>query len=213
MCTFLSHIIETKNYHCMHVSFTFIVTTCKIQNFSIFTFKVKMASQEHPFSVGHYQNMSSQESNVFYGDSPVKKDSEIQLTDQQAHELIRKAELHSPSAQQLVLSSTSDAAGSSVVTSTSAENKPLSKQRSGSQRLSVDLNSSGELSDDSRQLSQSDRQHVCMTCYKAFRNKPQLSQHELVHNNMRKHVCSYCDKSFKQICHLNQHIRVHTGKC
>ena len=59
---------------------------------------------------------------------------------------------------------------------------------------------------------QSDRAHVCLTCFKTFKNKPQLTQHELVHNGVRKHVCMYCDKAFKQICHLNQHTRVHTGK-
>ncbi|XP_052759666.1 zinc finger and SCAN domain-containing protein 22-like isoform X2 [Mya arenaria] len=162
-----------------------------------------MATQDHPgFQSSDFREMPSQ-SNVFYGDSQIKKDSELQLTDQQAQELIRKAEISSSSIQQQVLSSTTDA-DLVPVTASSPSDK--------TSEMVADLNSSSDADDDGRRLSQSDRQHICMTCYKTFRNKPQLSQHELVHNNVRKHVCSYCDKGFKQICHLNQHMRVHTGE-
>ena len=75
--------------------------------------------------------------------------------------------------------------------------------------LNLDESNSSDLSN--RPMS-SDKAHVCLTCFKGFKNKPQLTQHELVHNGIRKHTCSYCEKSFKQLCHLNQHIRTHTGK-
>lgn len=84
---------------------------------------------------------------------------------------------------------------------------------SSQEPLNVELNlSQSEEDGRSQRPMSSDRTHVCMTCFKAFKNKPQLTQHELVHNNLRKHVCSYCEKSFKQLCHLNQHIRTHTGE-
>ena len=76
--------------------------------------------------------------------------------------------------------------------------------------LNLDESNSSDLSN--RPMS-SDKAHMCLTCFKGFKNKPQLTQHELVHNGIRKHTCSYCEKSFKQLCHLNQHIRTHTGEC
>lgn len=172
-------------------------------------------------------------SNIFYEN--VKKDSEIQLTDQQAQELIHKAEIHSvqgsynPSTMVHspgIDSRYAQTRGPTVTIPDSSVSKPMiesvspgpSQQQQPVSSTNVDcslepVNKVLEAqSDNYKRLSQSDKTHTCMTCYKAFRNKPQLTQHELVHNNVRKHVCTYCDKAFKQISHLNQHIRVHTGK-
>uniref|UniRef100_A0A0L8H474 C2H2-type domain-containing protein n=1 Tax=Octopus bimaculoides TaxID=37653 RepID=A0A0L8H474_OCTBM len=56
------------------------------------------------------------------------------------------------------------------------------------------------------------RKFPCPTCFKGFKSKQQLIQHNLVHTGARKYHCSYCDKSFKQLCHLQQHHRIHTGE-
>ncbi|XP_060585567.1 zinc finger protein squeeze-like isoform X2 [Ruditapes philippinarum] len=181
----------------------------------------------YPPSSSYSQPQSS--SSVFY-ENEVKKGSEIMLRDSEVQQLLQQSRevQHSQQQQQhlqqmqqqqqhhlqqqqhqqqqelLQLPVKSEPMPHSPekmapVTSSTSEASP---KQSGSP---VTLN------DDRSRLSQSDRTHLCMTCFKGFRNKPQLTQHELVHNNKRKHVCSYCEKSFKQICHLNQHIRVHTG--
>ena len=209
-----------------------------------------MAAHERPdFSQQGYQDVKPR-INVFC-DNEIRKDSQLQLTDQQARDLIRKAEMHSVQ---------SSYAQSPIIHSSSAEThgQDLRASRQQAYNLSTmmhttvkdefsDLQSPSDSSldrhvEDSppnssqsattsdmyssldpinkaieaqsenyKRLSQSDKAHICQTCFKTFRNKPQLSQHELVHNNVRKHTCSYCEKSFKQLSHLNQHIRVHTG--
>lgn len=57
-----------------------------------------------------------------------------------------------------------------------------------------------------------DRRHVCPHCYKGFKSRQQLMQHNLVHSNLRKYKCNFCDKSFKQLSHVQQHHRIHTGQ-
>lgn len=57
-----------------------------------------------------------------------------------------------------------------------------------------------------------DRRHVCPHCYKGFRSRQQLNQHNLVHSGVRKYHCLYCERAFKQLSHLQQHHRIHTGK-
>jgi len=57
-----------------------------------------------------------------------------------------------------------------------------------------------------------DRRHVCPHCYKGFRSRQQLNQHNLVHSGLRKYHCLYCERAFKQLSHLQQHHRIHTGK-
>ncbi|XP_052284311.1 transcription factor IIIA-like isoform X1 [Dreissena polymorpha] len=164
-----------------------------------------MASHEHQ-EYSTYIETGNQQS-AFYSRIKLNNDDEIRLSDHQAQELVGKAEIHSQNLQSQQLSDQQNLASPSQVSSTTSTNLSMVAR-------SDDMNSSGDDLDLSGDTSKrhSDRQHICMTCFKAFRNKPQLSQHELVHNNMRKHVCSYCDKSFKQICHLNQHMRVHTGE-
>lgn len=56
-----------------------------------------------------------------------------------------------------------------------------------------------------------DRRHVCPHCYKGFRSRQQLNQHNLVHSGVRKYHCLYCERAFKQLSHLQQHHRIHTG--
>ena len=56
-----------------------------------------------------------------------------------------------------------------------------------------------------------DRRHVCPHCYKGFRSRQQLNQHNLVHSGLRKYHCLYCERAFKQLSHLQQHHRIHTG--
>lgn len=57
-----------------------------------------------------------------------------------------------------------------------------------------------------------DRRHVCPHCYKGFRSRQQLNQHNLVHSGVRKYHCLYCERAFKQLSHLQQHHRIHTGE-
>lgn len=57
-----------------------------------------------------------------------------------------------------------------------------------------------------------DRRHVCPHCYKGFRSRQQLNQHNLVHSGVRKYHCLYCERAFKQLSHLQQHHRIHTGQ-
>lgn len=57
-----------------------------------------------------------------------------------------------------------------------------------------------------------DRRHVCPHCYKGFRSRQQLNQHNLVHSGIRKYHCLYCERAFKQLSHLQQHHRIHTGE-
>lgn len=57
-----------------------------------------------------------------------------------------------------------------------------------------------------------DRRHVCPHCYKGFKSRQQLTQHNLVHSNVRKYRCNFCERSFKQLSHLHQHHRIHTGQ-
>ncbi|XP_052819842.1 uncharacterized protein LOC128245671 [Mya arenaria] len=57
-----------------------------------------------------------------------------------------------------------------------------------------------------------DRRHVCPHCYKGFRSRQQLNQHNLVHSGLRKYHCLYCERAFKQLSHLQQHHRIHTGE-
>ena len=135
-----------------------------------------------------------QTTNIFY-ENTVNKDSEIKLSMEDR--------------QNLMSDNRNNATTSSV-------DLVIEEVVSSQEPINTELNLSSVSPSDDDDLSQrpmsSDKTHVCMTCFKSFKNKPQLTQHELVHNNMRKHVCSYCEKSFKQLCHLNQHIRTHTGK-
>ena len=130
-----------------------------------------------------------QTTNLFY-ENAVNKDSEIQLSLEDRQALMKE---------------TNNADSLDII----SVEEVVSTQETGSSRNL----SQADVSDLSQRPISSDKSHVCMTCYKAFKNKPQLTQHELVHNGIRKHTCSYCEKSFKQLCHLNQHIRTHTGKC
>lgn len=129
-----------------------------------------------------------QTTNIFY-ENTVNKDSELQLSMKERQNLMNES-----SANNMDIISVEE------VVSTQDANSKLDRN--------LDEADASDLSE--RPIS-SDKTHVCMTCFKAFKNKPQLNQHELVHNGIRKHICSYCDKSFKQLCHLNQHIRTHTG--
>ena len=61
-------------------------------------------------------------------------------------------------------------------------------------------------------ITDKDRRHVCPHCYKGFRSRQQLNQHNLVHSGIRKYHCQYCERAFKQLSHLQQHHRIHTGK-
>ena len=61
-------------------------------------------------------------------------------------------------------------------------------------------------------LTDKDRRHVCPHCYKGFRSRQQLNQHNLVHSGVRKYHCLYCERAFKQLSHVQQHHRIHTGK-
>ncbi|KAL4221163.1 hypothetical protein ACF0H5_019422 [Mactra antiquata] len=149
-----------------------------------------------------YTKSCSSSNNVFF-DNEVKKDSEIQLNDIEIQPLVPSGELvniNQNSPQTSVMSPNQ----SNMAVTSSAECRYHSQTAETATAVR-------KLSDEHK-LSQSDRSHICMTCFKGFRNKPQLTQHELVHNNVRKHVCQYCEKSFKQVCHLNQHLRVHTGE-
>lgn len=129
-----------------------------------------------------------QTTNLFY-ENAVNKDSEIQLSLEDRQALMKE---------------TNNADSLDII----SVEEVVSTQEAGSSRNL----SQADVSDLSQRPISSDKTHVCMTCYKAFKNKPQLTQHELVHNGIRKHTCSYCEKSFKQLCHLNQHIRTHTGE-
>lgn len=60
-------------------------------------------------------------------------------------------------------------------------------------------------------LTDKDRRHVCPHCYKGFRSRQQLNQHNLVHSGVRKYHCLYCERAFKQLSHVQQHHRIHTG--
>ena len=131
-----------------------------------------------------------QTTNIFY-ENTVNKDSEIKLSAEDRQNLM----------------SDNRNSGNSAMTSVDLV---IEEVVSSQEPLELNLSHSEEDSRSQRPIS-SDRTHVCLTCFKAFKNKPQLTQHELVHNNLRKHVCAYCEKSFKQLCHLNQHIRTHTG--
>ena len=134
-----------------------------------------------------------QTTNIFY-ENTVNKDSEIKLSMED---------------RQNLMNDNRNSGNSATMTSVDLV---IEEVVSSQEPLKVELNlSQSEENDLSQRPMSSDRTHVCMTCFKAFKNKPQLTQHELVHNNLRKHVCSYCEKSFKQLCHLNQHIRTHTG--
>lgn len=170
-----------------------------------------MASNERPrFPQSNYQQPQSS-SSVFY-ENEVKKDSEIMLRDTEVQQLLQQ----NREAQQQLLQHNRETQQQYDVKVESTVHSP-ERMVTVSSTTSADssLNQTGSLNaspTDRNRLSQSDKAHMCMTCFKGFRNKPQLTQHELVHNNVRKHVCSYCEKAFKQICHLNQHIRVHTGK-
>lgn len=209
-----------------------------------------MAAHERPDISRRYPDVKAYP-NVFC-DNEIKKDSEIQLTDQQARDLIRNAEVHSAQANygqhsvvhvsaansrakdmhlpahmrynQSVMrlpvtdgqSTIEHSPPESSLEPQSVDNRPSSTQSMSAADMYSSLEPINKViesqSENYKRLSQSDRTHTCLICYKAFRNKPQLSQHELVHNNVRKHTCSYCEKSFKQLSHLNQHIRVHTGE-
>lgn len=61
-------------------------------------------------------------------------------------------------------------------------------------------------------LTDKDRRHVCPHCYKGFRSRQQLNQHNLVHSGVRKYHCLYCERAFKQLSHVQQHHRIHTGE-
>ncbi|XP_045162556.2 zinc finger protein squeeze-like isoform X2 [Mercenaria mercenaria] len=181
---------------------------------------MRMASSEQPNYPESSYPQSRSSSSVFY-ENEVKKDSEIMLRDAEVQQLLQQnrdaqhsqqqqhhqQQLQQHQQQQLLLQQPVKSEpmpyGEEKMTPVSSTSES-SPNRTGS--------TSSSTNDDRNRLSQSDRAHMCMTCFKGFRNKPQLTQHELVHNNVRKHVCSYCEKSFKQICHLNQHIRVHTGE-
>lgn len=208
-----------------------------------------MEAHERPDYSQGYPDVKPR-ANVFC-DNEIKKDSEIQLTDQQARDLIRKAEMHSShssySSHPMVHSTSAESEtsdmcspshmsfsqsalmrqpvsdGQSAMVHSPADssvehgnNRPSSTQSVSASDMYSSLDPINKViesqSENYKRLTQSDKTHTCLICYKAFRNKPQLTQHELVHNNVRKHTCSYCEKSFKQLSHLNQHIRVHTGK-
>lgn len=64
----------------------------------------------------------------------------------------------------------------------------------------------------SHMLGEKDRRHVCPHCYKGFRSRQQLNQHNLVHSGLRKYHCLYCERAFKQLSHVQQHHRIHTGE-
>ncbi|XP_069118590.1 uncharacterized protein [Argopecten irradians] len=71
----------------------------------------------------------------------------------------------------------------------------------------------GQLSPkDMSSLVHPDRRHLCPHCYKGFKSRQQLTQHNLVHTNVRKYHCKFCERSFKQLSHLHQHHRIHTGE-
>lgn len=167
-----------------------------------------MASDSQPsFLLNSSYSHPLPSSSVFY-ETEVKKDSEIQMRDPEVQHLLNVAMIKRE-------------AGYSQLPSQTPESLLLSLDRlapvsSTTYTTDTSLNQSGSsivAADDGNRLSQSDRAHLCLTCFKGFRNKPQLTQHLLVHTNVRKHVCPHCQKSFKQICHLNQHMRVHTGTC
>lgn len=173
-----------------------------------------MASSEQP---GYPQTSYPQSSSVFY-ENEVKKDSEIKLRDAEVQHLLqqnREAKQLQQQQQQQELQKQLQQEQYEIKMEHAAQSSdsvvPVSSTTAADTSLSQSSSITG-LPSDSNRLSQSEKAHMCMTCFKGFRNKPQLTQHELVHNNIRKHVCSYCEKAFKQICHLNQHIRVHTGE-
>ncbi|WAR14311.1 hypothetical protein MAR_004416 [Mya arenaria] len=160
-----------------------------------------MATQDHPgFQSSDFREMPSQ-SNVFYGDSQIKKDSELQLTDQQAQELIRKAEISSSSIQQQVLSSTTDA-DLVPVTASSPSDK--------TSEMVADLNSSSDADDDGRRLSQSDRErpYKCDVegCDRSFAQLSNLNHHK---KNHEEHVKRDISRHFR--CELHTNLKAPEG--
>ena len=154
----------------------------------------KSQAVQPPQSVISSTQSNLQSTNLFY-ENAINKDSELKLSMKDRQALMNEG--NSSNDLNMGIVSTEE------VVSTEGGN-------SARGRLDLNLGQSDAPDLANRPIS-SDKTHVCMTCFKAFKNKPQLTQHELVHNGIRKHTCSYCDKSFKQLCHLNQHIRTHTG--
>ena len=73
-------------------------------------------------------------------------------------------------------------------------------------------NGSEPTSPNSMSMVHPDRRHICPHCYKGFKSRQQLTQHNLVHSNIRKYKCNFCERAFKQLSHLHQHHRIHTGE-
>lgn len=57
-----------------------------------------------------------------------------------------------------------------------------------------------------------ERNHVCMSCGKAFTHSYYLQRHMVTHTGEKQFACKTCHKRFTQNGHLVQHMRLHTGE-
>jgi len=53
-------------------------------------------------------------------------------------------------------------------------------------------------------------QWTCLTCYKIFQRKGDLTRHQHLHTGYKPHVCEKCGKAFAQYTGLKTHRNVHT---
>lgn len=99
-----------------------------------------------------------------------------------------------------------------VTTMASSTNHPIPMTQESSARTPSSMTPAEQVTEEEQNIDKMYRKFPCPTCFKGFKSKQQLIQHNLVHSGTRKYHCSYCDKSFKQLCHLQQHHRIHTGE-
>lgn len=99
-----------------------------------------------------------------------------------------------------------------ATTLASSINHPIPMTQESMARTPSSMTPGELVTEDEQNIDKMYRKFPCPTCFKGFKSKQQLIQHNLVHSGTRKYHCSYCDKSFKQLCHLQQHHRIHTGE-
>ena len=58
----------------------------------------------------------------------------------------------------------------------------------------------------------SERLYSCQYCFKDFRKKSYLKNHELIHTSEKPFSCGYCSKMFRQKTSAKVHERIHTGE-